>query len=221
MLTEPRREPPGQRRLGFRPGARLPHDADAAFRGMIHPMEERGIGEVRILHQRFQRVRHHAGDVVLLQQLQPFGVGAGFHLCRDHVVQRVDVRRPGTDIGKTRIVFEQMAFADAFEKPFPLPVVVRQHGNEPVLAGIGPAAARQRAGVAGGAGGRIEGLPLHVFGQHELRHRLEHRDLDHLADAGTRLRQQPGQQRIRRRTADNPVDRRHRDKPRLPGGALQ
>ena len=42
---------------------------------------------------------------------------------------------------------------------------------------------RQRAYIAGRAGGRIERGALHVLGQHELRHGLEHRHLDPLADA--------------------------------------
>ena len=80
---------------------------------------------------------------------------------------------------------------------------------------------RQRARITGGAGRRIERGALHVFGKHELRHGLEHRHFDPLANAGARARQQSGEQRIGRRRTDNAVDRRHRDEARLAGGALQ
>src|ERR1700712_3222790 len=54
VLAQPGREATG-RRLGFRPCAGLAHGADAAFRRMLLPAEETGIGEVRVFQQGLQR----------------------------------------------------------------------------------------------------------------------------------------------------------------------
>ena len=142
-------------------------------------------------------------------------------LLADHLVERVDVGRAGGDVGEARIGLHDMRLADGLEEAAPLAIVVGEHSNPSVPGLIWPTMRRECARVAGGTGGRIEGAALHMLGQHELRHGLEHRDLDPLADPGACACQQSGEQCIGRGRTDDAIDRRHRDEARLAGGALQ
>src|ERR1700733_2389965 len=154
---------------------------------MLREAKELGIGKVWIHEQALQRIGANAWNVILLQQIEPLVGGAMLQFLAEHLVERIDIRRTGGDVGETRVGLHNVRFADSLEKAAPLAIVVGKHCNEAVLGLIRATMLRQGTRIARWAGGRIEGGALHVLSKYKLRHGLEHRDFDALANAGARL----------------------------------
>src|SRR5690242_19202701 len=106
---------------------------------MILELEEANIREVPIFEEALQSVRADAWNVVLLEEFEPFVGGAGFEFLADHGVERVDVGGARGDVLEARVAFNDLGLADGFEEASPLSIVVRQHGDEAVLGGVGAA----------------------------------------------------------------------------------
>jgi hypothetical protein len=66
----------------------------------------------------------------------------------EHLVERIDIRRTGGDVGETRVGLHNVRFADSLEKAAPLAIVVGKHCNEAVLGLIRATMLRQGTRVA-------------------------------------------------------------------------
>ena len=91
---------------------------------------------------------------------------------------------------ETRIGIEQIGLADHRRECAPVLVGVDHQREMAVLGRIRSAHARQQPLVAHVTERRHEGAAAHVIGEHELRHRLQHRHFDLLAFAGHRAMMQ-------------------------------
>ena len=193
---------------------------DATFGRVLLEAKEFNIRKVRVLEQALQRIGADAWNVVLLQQIEPLVGGALLQFLAEHLVERIDIRRAGGDVGETRVGLHNMRLAGGLEKAAPLAIVVGEYGDEAVPGLIRATMLRQRARIAGCASGRIEVAPCMCSAS---------TNCAMVSNIGTSIRwpmpvtpcQQSGEHRIGRRRTDDAVDRCHRDEARLAGEALQ
>ncbi len=170
---------------------------------------------MRIVDQVIEIVERHARDVGLAQQREPLGRRP---LPEDLGQDRVDlgiVPRPGCVIGKARIGGEFFGAADGAEERRKMPVGIDEDAHIAVAGVIRPPVGRQQAAVAGSAHRRLVAAPRHVIDQHELRHGLEHRQLDRLALAGAVALDQGREDDMDRVEADDAIGDRQRHIARL------
>ncbi len=123
---------------------------------------------------------------------------------------------------EARIGVELLGLADDAEERLPLPVGIDKDADIAVAGAIGAAVAREQPAVARLADRRREGAPAEVIGQHELRQRLEHRQLDGLPLAGTLALHERRQHHMDRIEPDDVVGHGQRRVARLgPAGLAQ
>ena len=136
---------------------------------------------------------------------EPFGAGARRKQVRKPFVDMIVIADAAGQRVKPGIVGLRIAIAQRGEECGPVLVGIDQHADMPVAGGVGTPVWRQQARIAGGAARRLETASRHVIAEHELRHRLEHRNLDRLPFAGPVAMQQRGEDRVNCVEADNPV----------------
>jgi hypothetical protein len=153
---------------------------------MLHDLPEPRRLEVRIGQQRFERVHDHAGDVLGVEVGEPLSTGPRGRDRAELLVEKLDVPEAGPERLEARVVEEILAPRDREEVP-PVRVGVGQDREVTVLRLEGAARAVQHALVADAVERWHERLPVEVFHHHPRRHALEHRHLDLLAFARSRL----------------------------------
>src|SRR5918911_93519 len=105
------------------PAARGPDEVERALGRVVHAPEEADRREMRVVDQRIEVVRHHAGNVVRLEQRDPFGRGPRAQDFTQQAVDLVIVPGAGGVVGEARVGGERRV-AEQAEQRLPLLVVV-------------------------------------------------------------------------------------------------
>ncbi|MGY4369943.1 hypothetical protein ACVW1A_006008 [Bradyrhizobium sp. LB1.3] len=162
-----------------------------------------------IVQHRRQVVHRHHRHVGLGEQVDPFRSAARLEDARELGIDDVDV---GGTAGKARKfrIGAQIVAARRLEEVLPLLVVVDDDAEIAVRCLVGPAVAREVAGVAALVERRLKSEPAHVVAHDEAGHGLEHRDVDALAASGAVAVHEAGADRADGGEADNAIDQRVR-----------
>ena len=182
-------------------------------------LEEFDRRKVRIVDQGIEIVHRRARNVAALEEGQRLGGRERPQEVGDDTVHLIDMPPARSEVVKVGIGGILIEAAETFEEGLPLLVGIDERADVTVAGGVGPARFAHQARIAGFADRRVERAAAEMVAQHELRHGLEHRQLDRLALAGAVAAEYGGEDDVRGVDADDAVDhcQRHIARPLAAG----